>query len=63
MSSFQLNFSSLSLSAKERLARLDAVGGALRYCVLTPSSEAAELRGAALPPDFSSSATMPPGSS
>ncbi len=63
MSSFQLNFSSLSVSAKERLARLDAVGGALRSRLLSPSSEAAELRGAALPSDFSSSATVPPGSS
>ena len=63
MSSFQLNFSSLLVSAKERLARLDAVGGALRSRLLSPSSEAAELRGAALPSDFSSSATAPPGSS
>ena len=37
MSSFQLNLSSLTLGAKERLARLDAAGGTFRS-LLSPSS-------------------------
>jgi len=36
MSSFQLNLSSLTLGAKDRLARLDAAGGALKARLLSP---------------------------
>jgi hypothetical protein len=38
MSSFPLNLSSLTLSAKERLARLAAAGGALRALLLLPAA-------------------------
>jgi hypothetical protein len=38
MSSFPLNLSSLTLSAKERLARLDAAGGALHARLLSPAA-------------------------
>ncbi len=37
MSSFQLNLSTLTLGAKERLACLDAAGGALRARLLSPA--------------------------
>jgi hypothetical protein len=36
MSSFQLNISALTLGAKDRLARLDAAGGALKARLLSP---------------------------
>jgi hypothetical protein len=48
MSSFQLNLSSLSFTARERLACFDAAGGALRACLLSPP-----------PGDTSCPATLP----
>jgi hypothetical protein len=47
MSSFQLNLSSLTIGAKERLARLEASGGALRARLLSspPADEASAPRG------------------
>jgi hypothetical protein len=49
MSSFPLSLSSLSNNAKERLARLDSVGGALRARLLSPVPEVASGSAATLP--------------
>jgi len=60
MSSFQLNLSSLTLGAKERLARLDAAGGIKSF--LSPGSAAAPAVGlvsSVLPPP--AMGTSPPG--
>jgi hypothetical protein len=46
MSSFQLNMSALTLGARERIARLDAAGGAVR-ALLSPAPSGAAASGAA----------------
>ena len=62
MSLFQLNLSSLLLSAKECLAHLDAVGGALRSRLFLPLSAEGRGRGLALSVDAPSVVPMPSGS-
>jgi len=66
MSSFPLSLSSLSNNAKERLARLDSVGGALRARLLSPVPEVASgpgLPGSPSRLSGSSAATLPAGGS
>jgi len=46
--SFQLNLSSLTLGAKERLARLDAAGGALKARILSPGASSSPPVGSAV---------------
>jgi len=46
--SFQLNLSSLTLGAKERLARLDAAGGALKARILSPGASGSSPVGSAV---------------
>jgi hypothetical protein len=66
MSSFPLSLSSLSNNAKERLARLDSFGGALRARLLSPVPEVASgpgLPGSPSRLSGSSAATLPAGGS
>jgi len=62
MSSFPLNLSALTLGARERLARLDSAGGAVK-AFLSPASSVSDVVGAsgsAVPPSFGLGAPPPP---
>ena len=53
MSSFQLNLSNLTLGAKERIARLDAAGGAFRSLLSPPPLGVAAAVASGTPPPVS----------